>query len=307
MSPPDFVILQISDTHFGTEQPAVVAAVVQLCAAERPAIVILSGDITQRARNSQFAAAARFFDALPAIHKLALPGNHDIPLFNLWQRAVNPYAGYRRAFGAELEPEIALPEALVIGVNTTRPGRHEDGEVSAAQVTRVSERLRRATPRQLRIVVTHQPVHVITAEDRKNRLHGADAAMAGWAEAGADLVLGGHIHLPYVRRINDHVALPRTLWAVQAGTAVSTRIRGGIPNSVNLIRWLQSERPRQCAVERWDYSGTAQRFTLVQTTPVVLDATVSRAMQSPLQRPDNPSQGRLGAIDEVQLIEFGSQ
>lgn len=271
MSRPDHVILQISDTHFGTEQPAVVAAVLKLCADLQPAIVILSGDITQRARSSQFASAARFFAALPAGHKLAIPGNHDIPLFNLWQRVANPYAGFRRAFGSELEPEIDIPAALVIGVNTTRPARHEDGEVSPAQVARVSERLRRATRAQLRIVVTHQPVHVITAQDRKNQLHGADAALASWAASGADLVLGGHIHLPYVRRINDRHPLPRTMWAVQAGTAVSSRIRGGIPNSVNLVRWRREAGVRQCVVERWDYAAASQEFRAEQTTPMLLD------------------------------------
>lgn len=273
MTRPGVVILQISDTHFGTEQPAVVAAALRLCADEQPDIAILSGDITQRARSSQFAAAARFFAALPAPHKLAIPGNHDIPLFNLWQRVANPYAGFRRAFGPELEPEIDLPAALVIGVNTTRPGRHEDGEVSPAQIARVSERLKDATPEQLRIVVTHQPVHVITAEDRKNRLHGAEAALNSWAEAGADLVLGGHIHLPYVRRVNDHLPLPRTLWAVQAGTAVSSRIRGGIPNSVNLVRWPLEQATRQCTVERWDYAASGAEFRIAQTTPVLLDVS----------------------------------
>ena len=272
MSRADLVILQISDTHFGTEQPAVVAAALRLCADEQPAIVILSGDITQRARSRQFAAAAQFFAALPAARKLAIPGNHDIPLFNLWQRVFSPYAGYRRAFGAELEPEINLPEVLVIGVNTTRPGRHEDGEVSAVQIARVSERLQRATSNQLRIIVTHQPVHVITAQDSKNQLHGADAAVTSWAEAGADLVLGGHIHLPYVRRINDHLPLSRTLWAVQAGTAVSSRIRGGIPNSVNIIRWPQGEGVRRCTVEQWNYSASSQQFNMVQSTPVLLAA-----------------------------------
>jgi 3',5'-cyclic AMP phosphodiesterase CpdA len=264
-------ILHISDPHFGTEQEAVVAALLQLCSREQPDVVILSGDITQRARGHQFTAAARFFSALSAPHKLAIPGNHDIPLFNLAARVLSPYGGFRKAFGEDLEPEISLPDLLVIGVNTTRPGRHEDGEVSAAQVAKVKARLEAAQPAQLRIVVTHQPVHVITAVDCKNRLHGASEALHGWADAGADLILGGHIHLPYVRRINEDIPLlSRPVWAVQAGTAVSTRIRGGIPNSVNIIRHSQHEVAKSCSVERWDYAA-GKVFAAVQTTQVVLE------------------------------------
>ncbi len=271
MSESALTILHISDPHFGTEQQAVVAALLALCSREQPDVVILSGDITQRARSHQFTAAGRFFTALSAPHKLAIPGNHDIPLFNLAARMLSPYAGFRKAFGENLEPEISLPALLVIGVNTTRPGRHEDGEVSAAQVATVKARLEAAQPGQLRIVVTHQPAHVITAADCKNRLHGASEALRAWADAGADLILGGHIHLPYVRRINEDIPLlSRSLWAVQAGTAVSTRIRGGIPNSVNIIRYSPDESIRRCTVERWDHAAS-NAFEVVQTIPIALE------------------------------------
>lgn len=265
-------LLQISDTHFGTEEPAVVAAVLRLCADQRPDLAILSGDITQRARAHQFAAAARFFSRLDARRRLALPGNHDIPLFNLFARVFHPYAGYQAAFGEELEPVLDWPAARVIGVNTTRPERHEDGEVSPRQIATVTRHLSAASPEQLRIVVTHQPIHVITDQDRKNRLHGAEPALSAWADAGADLVLGGHIHLPYVRRLGREAGLARTVWIVQAGTAVSRRVRGGIPNSLNLIRYIVESGARRCSVERWDYSRDADRFTNVVTTPLDLDS-----------------------------------
>ena len=128
----------------------------------------------------------------------------------------------------------ATPDLLVVCVNTTRAWRHKHGEVSSLQIERVARRLANAEAAQLRIVVVHQPVAVTRAEDVQNLLRGHEAALRRWAAAGADIVMGGHIHLPYVMPLHD---LARPLWAVQAGTAVSHRVRHGTPNSVNLIRW----------------------------------------------------------------------
>jgi 3',5'-cyclic AMP phosphodiesterase CpdA len=224
------VLLQISDPHFGTEQPPVVEALVALARQQRPDLVVLSGDITQRARAGQFRAARAFVDRLGNAPLLAVPGNHDLPLFNLPARLLWPYGGYCQAFGNELEPVHSSDEWLVLGVNTTRPHRHDRGEVSARQIERVADLLMHATPRQLRVVVVHQPIDVIRPEDLTNRLIGHTAAQECWAAAGADLVMGGHIHLPYVMPLQG---LLRPLWAVQAGTAVSWRVRAGAPNSVN--------------------------------------------------------------------------
>jgi len=117
------VLLQISDTHFGTEQGVVVEAVVMLAHQQRPDVVVLSGDITQRARPAQFLAARAFVDRLGA-PLVAVPGNHDIPLFDLWARMRRPYARYSAEFGTDLEPVHRSPELLVVCVNTTRPWRH---------------------------------------------------------------------------------------------------------------------------------------------------------------------------------------
>lgn len=152
------VLLQISDTHFGTEQPQVVEALVALSARQQPDLVVLSGDITQRARPAQFRAAKAFVERLGA-PVLAIPGNHDIALFDLWARLTRPYARYAKAFGTELEPVHASQDWLVVGVNTIRPWRHKNGEVSAAQIDRVAKLLSAASPAQLRVVAAHQPRH----------------------------------------------------------------------------------------------------------------------------------------------------
>ncbi|TWG83367.1 3',5'-cyclic AMP phosphodiesterase CpdA [Cupriavidus gilardii J11] len=261
-------ILHISDTHFGTEQAPVVDAVLKLAHDLRPELVVLSGDVTQRARRGQFAGARAFLSRL-GLPTLVIPGNHDIPLFNVAARLFSPYGGYRRAMGDELEPVFSNERVLAIGVNTTRPSRHKNGEVSRGQIERVCARLRQARPDQLRMVVVHQPVRAIVESDMGNLLIGRDAAVAAWVDAGMDVVLGGHIHLPYVMPLQTGSA--RRAWAVQAGTAVSSRLRGAIPNSVNVIEpQLQEGGSANCRVQRWDYDASGKAFATVGNTVLEL-------------------------------------
>lgn len=262
-------LLQISDPHFGTEREPVVDALLALAARLEPEIVVLSGDITQRARRAQFRAARAFVDRLK-VRTISVPGNHDIPLFNIAARAFAPYANYAREFGDELEPQFESHAFLVVCTNTTRPRRHKDGEISRAQIERVSELLRRASREQLRIVITHQPVLVIRPEDEENLLHGHEAAVHAWAQAGADMIMGGHIHLPYIRSLRDRfVDLPRRVWAVQAGTATSRRVRGDVPNSVNVVRHTPGE--LTCRAERWDFDARSNAFRCIDTELLTLD------------------------------------
>ena len=257
------VLLHISDTHFGTEQAPVVAALETLARERLPDVLVFSGDITQRAQPAEFAAARGLCDRLGIRRILALPGNHDIPLLDVFARAMWPYHRYLAQFGPRLESTLVTDDFFVVGVNTTRAARHKNGEVSAEQVRRVARELQAARPRQLRIVVTHQPAAVVRAEDEHDRLRGADQALQAWARAGADLVLGGHIHLPYVMDLTAaSPPTPRPMWCVQAGTAVSSRVRHGTCNSVNVIHWraaVAGER-RECVVERCDYRPDAGWF-----------------------------------------------
>lgn len=266
------VLLQISDLHFGTEQPAVMAALTRFTRELAPAALVLSGDLTQRARRSQFRAARRFVDELAVPLRLVLPGNHDVPLFNPIARIFSPFGNYLREFGPHLESVLETPDMLLIGVNTTMPRWHKDGRVSPQQVARAALRLAEAPPRALRMVVVHQPVHVPRLSEQKNLLVGREVAVQRWATAGADLILGGHIHLPFVRPLRERYPdLSREVWAVQAGTAVSTRIRADAPNSVSVIRFDPLQAVLTCSVERWDCPLPHTRFELVETHTLQLD------------------------------------
>jgi 3',5'-cyclic AMP phosphodiesterase CpdA len=259
------VLLQVSDPHFGTERPEVLEGLQQFARELSPDVVVLSGDITQRATAAQFRAARAFADRLAPAPVLAIPGNHDIPLFDVATRALRPYARFQAAFGSELEPRWDSPDLRVVTLNTTRPWRHKDGEVSPQQVERVAHAFADAGPRQWRVVVVHQPAAVVRDADAPDLLHGHAHAVQRWCEAGVDLVLGGHIHLPYLVPLHERDAsMRRPLWVAQAGTAVSSRVRHEAGNSVNVVRTLVAEEGRRCRVERWDWREASGRFECVK-------------------------------------------
>jgi 3',5'-cyclic AMP phosphodiesterase CpdA len=267
------VLVQMSDPHFGTENPAVTVALKRLIEAIRPQCVLLSGDITQRARRAEFDAAQAFCASLPC-PVVAIPGNHDIPLFNVWARMFRPYAGFQRVFGSDLEPVWESAGMRIVCANSTTPRRHKDGELTPAAVQRICEQVRTGDRAKLHIVALHHPLHVITESDRENLLHGHREALHAFADAGVDLVLGGHIHLAYVRALREHIpSLSRELWVVQAGTAISTRVRNDQPNSVHVIRTRTVDnRPGTpvtgCDVEQWDHSAGDGQFVRVRVTPM---------------------------------------
>ena len=198
-------------------------------------------------------------------------------LFNIFGRIFNPYAAYLDAFGPELEPQLQTASLCLLGVKTTRRWRHKNGQVSSEQIERVCAQLAKATPQQLRVVVVHQPVHVLRTSDQHDRLRGWEPAVRAWAAAGADVVMGGHIHLPYVSDLTASVAgLGRRMWCVQAGTALSSRVRREAPNSVNLLRYAADDASLPCQVERWDFDADAARFALVKTSDLRLDRAQPR-------------------------------
>ena len=123
------------------------------------------------------------------------------------------------------------------------------------------------------MAVTHQPVAITRAHAATDLLHGHFEPIPRWAKAGADIILGGHLHLPYVLALHQKIAdLPRSLWAIQAGTAVSSRVRHEAGNSVNLIRYNeQGGQRREAVIERWDYVACEMRFRAVEINKLDID------------------------------------
>lgn len=251
-------IAHLSDTHFGTEVAPVRDALLEELRADAPDLLVVTGDITQRARRAQFARARSFLEALGPVPRVCLPGNHDLPLFDLFTRFTRPYARFRRYISPGLEPEYVDDRVALLCVDATSPYRHKDGALPPPKVALFASRLARLT-QPFRILATHQPLASATEADRRNVAHGAHLALERWIGAGADLFLGGHIHLPYCLPVRAQEG-QRAAVLLQAGTAVSRRTRRGVPNSYNVIHFGQESGWRRMRIERRDFDAGARRF-----------------------------------------------
>ncbi len=227
-------IAHLSDPHFGAINEGVVEGLLTTLNKLKPSLILLTGDITQRARRSQFRAAKVFTKSLLPTPIIALPGNHDIPLFNLPARILHPYRGFRRLFKDKVEKDYVLHEVRVTGLNSTSRWRHVQGDFN---LERITHRLKAPqVPTKIRIVAFHHPMDCAQHVDEKNLLRGRDEAMQIFAEQKIDLVLGGHIHDPFVNLSGQRYPhIQRSIILGVAGTCLSWRTRAAAPNSFNLI------------------------------------------------------------------------
>jgi 3',5'-cyclic AMP phosphodiesterase CpdA len=226
-------IVHISDLHFGHEDAIRVNALRTFINEASPHMVCVSGDLTQRARRHEFEAARAFIDSLNAPH-IVIPGNHDVPLYDVFSRLTQPFAKYRKFFHEELEPSYADGEIIIVGLNSARGLTIKDGRLDPKQVQHAAERFARSNG-AVKIVVTHHPFDVPSGHPETDIIGNAGDAMAVLAEAGADVFLAGHLHATHATssferyRIRGHAAL-----VVHAGTATSSRVRGE-ENAFNVL------------------------------------------------------------------------
>jgi 3',5'-cyclic AMP phosphodiesterase CpdA len=248
-------LLHLSDLHFGRLDPAVVDPLLHAIDEIKPDLVAISGDFTQRARRSQFAEAREFLDEIEA-KTLVVPGNHDIPLYDVAERFSAPLHRYREYISSHLEPEYVDDEMIVIGINTARSLAWGEGRINEQQVDRVVNRLSTVPASLIRVIVTHHPFDLPPGVEEKRLLGRSEMAMTRLAQANADLFLSGHLHLSHVShaaeryRMNGHSAL-----IVQAGT-ISKRSRGELP-SFNVLRL---QRPK-ITLERHLWDEAKHAFT----------------------------------------------
>jgi len=223
------VLAHLSDLHFGRSESSLVQALKATLDELRPDLIVISGDLTQRARPAQFREARAFLDAL-AVPTLVVPGNHDVPLYNLFQRFFHPLGRYRRYIGRDTEPVYLDEEIAVLGVNTARSATLKGGRVARAQLERARTGLRALDGRLVKVIVTHHP-------------------LAALARCGADILLAGHLHASAAS-----VSVNGRAIVAQAGTATSTRLRDE-PNAFNVLRIAL----REVAIERWSWAAGAFR------------------------------------------------
>ena len=243
-------LAHLSDLHFGRVDARLLVPLARRVRESHPHVVVVSGDLTQRGKSAEFRDARRFLDTLPQ-PLLVVPGNHDVPLYNLWHRFVQPLAKYRRYISEEVEPAYIDNELAVLGVNTARSAAFKGGRINAAQIARIRSRFAGLDERITRVIVTHHPFDLPPGHAPRAIVGRARLAMQAFAACGADLLLAGHLHTTHAGdtsaryRIEGFAAL-----VVQAGTATSVRARGEV-NAFNVLH-IDRESVR---IERFGWDG----------------------------------------------------
>ncbi|MBI2768474.1 MAG: metallophosphoesterase [Burkholderiales bacterium] len=250
-------LVHLSDLHFGRTDAAVVAALAPLVQSLQPDVVVVSGDLTQRAKPDEFRQARSFLDGLPR-PQIVVPGNHDVPLYNVFQRFVQPLDKYRRFITDDLEPFYADSEIAVAGINTARSLTFKDGRINGEQMQALRARFTPLAESMTKIVVTHHPFDLPAGNDDDEVVGRAEKAMEVFRRSGADILLSGHLHVSNTSssggryKLDGYAAL-----IIQAGTATSTRERGEA-NSFNQLV-IDGDTVH---IDRWVWDAAAGRFAV---------------------------------------------
>ena len=254
-------LIHLSDLHFGAHDPRLVEAVEQRIDEAQPDLIVISGDFTQRARTEQFEQACQFLERLKkAGHDvLGVPGNHDVPLYDVLRRFLSPLTRYRRYIDETLCPFHELPGAAVLGINTARSLTFKDGRINEEQVAYIRQTFARTKPDTARILVTHHPMFALPVGDGPELgkpIGRQELALDAVADAGVDLLLAGHNHRASAHHAEELVTDAGSALVIQAGTATSTRLRDE-EQSFNLIEVGDGQ--ATILVQAWDGTGYASR------------------------------------------------
>jgi 3',5'-cyclic AMP phosphodiesterase CpdA len=262
------ILMHLSDLHFCRIAPSALMALQESARHLAPTLIVVSGDLTQRARKHEFMAARTFLDALPS-PTLAVPGNHDVPVYDLLTRFLKPHIRFQQHFHPELEPVFQDEELTVAGVNTARAFVVKGGRINREQVRRVTEIFCGEGDHRTRVLVTHHPFDLPLLADKRDLVGRAEMAMSGFGECMPDLLLAGHLHVhgAYTTAARYHLG-NRSAVVVQAGTAISTRMRDA-RNSFNLIRVT----PTRLTVDHFEWQPQDRRFSF--TLQVAFQKTAS--------------------------------
>jgi 3',5'-cyclic AMP phosphodiesterase CpdA len=252
-------LVHLSDLHFGQTDSTLLDPLVDLVKDLAPDLIAVSGDLTQRARTWQFKAARAFLDRLP-MPQIIVPGNHDVPLYDVLTRFTRPLARYRRYITDDLEPWFSDQEIAVLGINTARSLTFKHGRINAAQIDRAQKRLCVLPDSITKVIVTHHPFDLPAGYDTDELVGRAALAREMLSACKCDLLLAGHLHVGTAAGGSlRRDALAHEPIVVQAGTATSSRGRGE-SNSFNVIVIEQ----RRIEIRRYSWQPTAGVFDSIE-------------------------------------------
>ncbi len=235
-------LLHISDLHFGPPYVEEVGeAALRIAETIHADAIIISGDLTQRAKREQFEAAKQYMERLPKAPQLVIPGNHDVPLYRVFERIFRPHALYQEIISEELNPVLRIEGAVIVGLDSTAPrSAISNGQIFKWQLDGCESAFRDAPNGSARIVVAHH--HFAPAPDylRDSNMPNAKRAIERFADLNVDMILGGHLHRAYIGNSLDFYPgshRDRGIIIAQCGTTTSRRGRGREreKNSLNQI------------------------------------------------------------------------
>ena len=262
-------IAHLSDIHFGANDPKIVAATEAWLQERLPDLIIISGDFTQRAKVDQFRQASAYLNRLQSagFRTLVVPGNHDVPLYDVFRRFAAPLDRYKRYISADLCPWFENEQVAVLGINTARSLTVKDGRINRDQIAMLQDRFAAVSSGKTRILVTHHPLYAMPIGEGGELSEAVGRhrdAIDAVCKAGVHLALAGHFHRTYAESARKMVENAGSVLVMQAGTATSTRLRN---NEMQSFNWIHAHRHDEVELQvvAWDGSGfrrgSHERFT----------------------------------------------
>lgn len=252
-------IAHISDLHFGYNDPLLVTALREALWEIDPDVLAVSGDLVEHASATEFQQAKAFLDSLPK-PQIVVPGNHDLPFYNLPLRAIEGLRKFRRYISDDPTPTYVDERMAVIGFESAHHFPVRGGKITGRQLDCIVERFSAVPTGLVRALVTHHPFDLPEPATARSLIGHSRHAVARLAPV-VDVLLAGHIHVSSSGSTSSRYHTgDHAMVFVQAGTAASNRHKGEV-NSFNVLHIGRSlEGHKQVSVERYAWDQTRARF-----------------------------------------------